>query len=68
VLEVHGPAHPLLLLYPLHSGRIAGPAGPPVVSAMGLVALAIVATGAFHQIRRRAPRDAQDGAGAAPPG
>lgn len=64
VLEVHGPAHPLLVLYPLHSGRIAGPAGPPVVGALGLVGLAIVATGAFHHARRRSSRyGAKDAAG-----
>jgi uncharacterized iron-regulated membrane protein len=69
VLAVHGPWHPLLALYPLHSGRFAGPAGPPAVAALGLVALVVVATGVFHHLRRRGRQeDARDVAGARTPG
>jgi uncharacterized iron-regulated membrane protein len=54
VLRVAPPgSHPLLLLYPLHSGRIFGRAGPPALAAVGLVSTWLVLTGGFFHLRRR---------------
>ncbi|HYG70618.1 MAG TPA: PepSY domain-containing protein, partial [Anaeromyxobacteraceae bacterium] len=64
VLAIEHAAHPLVVLYPLHSGRVAGPAGPPAVALAGALGLAIVATGAAHHLRKRArPRASPQGSG-----